>query len=57
MGVGEQNTLFSKPIDIRRVDRVGTAAEAADPVVQIVDRDEQDVRPVDHDGSEGPLAR
>ena len=42
MGLGEQDSTLGQCIHVRRLD-LGVAAEAADPVVQIVDRDEQDV--------------
>ena len=43
MGVGEKGSTCSKGIDVRRFD-LGVAAEAAGPIVEIIDADEQNVR-------------
>lgn len=43
MGVGEENTARGESIEIRR-EGLRVPPEAADPIVQIIDREEQDVR-------------
>ena len=42
--VGEQRAPLREPVDVRRL-HLRMAAEAADPVVLVVDGDEQDVGP------------
>ena len=44
MRVGEQRAALGQPVDVRRPD-LRMPAQAADPVVLVVDRDEQDVGP------------
>ena len=46
MGLFKENALLRERINVRRL-RLGMSSEAADPIVQIVDSDEQNVRPVD----------
>ena len=43
--VGEEHAPIGKAVDVRRL-RLRVAAQAADPVVQVVNGDEEDVRPV-----------
>ena len=45
MCVGEEYSAFRQSVDIRRL-YTRVAAEAADPVVHVVDRYEQNVRPL-----------
>ena len=45
MGVAEQHTAPGKAIDVRRA-HLRVSPEAADPVVQVVNRDEQHIRPL-----------
>lgn len=42
MGIVKKNAARSEPIEVWR-DRLGMSAEATDPVVEVVHRDEQDV--------------
>ena len=42
MGVSEEHAARGQPIEIRR-DRLGVPAETADPVVEIVHRNEEDI--------------
>lgn len=42
MGIGEQCAAFGEAIDVRR-EGLRMALEAPDPVVEIIDSDEQDV--------------
>ena len=44
MGLLEENPIASKFVDVRSL-CLGMSAEAADPVVQVVDSDEQNVWP------------
>ena len=44
MGLLEKDALLCERINVRRL-RLGMPTKAANPVVQIVDGDEQDVRP------------
>ena len=46
MGLFKENALLCERINVRRL-RLGMSSEAADPIVQIVDSDEQDVGPID----------
>ena len=48
MSLLEEDSLFCKLVDIGSL-RLRMSAETANPVVQIVNRDKQDVRPVDRD--------
>ena len=45
MGLFKEYALFRKPVDIWCL-RLGMSSEAAHPIVQIVDRDEQNVGPI-----------
>lgn len=40
MGVGEQYSSLGQSVDVRRVNILSTT-EAVDPIVEVVDRDEQ----------------
>ena len=42
MGIGEKNSALGKAVEIRR-DRLRIAAHAANPVIQIIHRNEEDV--------------
>ena len=42
MGIGEKNPALGKAVEIRR-DRLRIAAHAANPVIQIIHRNEEDV--------------
>ena len=44
MSVGEQRPAPSQAVDVRRP-RLRVPTQASNPIVQVVDRDEQDVRP------------
>ncbi len=56
MGLLEENPLAGKLVDVGSL-RLSVPTETTNPVVQIVDGDEQDVRPVDRVGGRGPLVR
>ena len=52
IGVGEIHAACGQRVDIRRL-RLRVTSQAADPIVQIVDRDEQDIRPLGRHGRSG----
>ncbi len=52
MGVEKAGAARGQPIQMRRL-RQGVAAQVADPVVLVVDGDEQDVRSCGRGGREG----
>lgn len=56
MGLLEKDALLCERINVRRL-RLGMPTKAANPVVQIVDGDEQDVRPIHRIGSNDSLDR
>ena len=56
MSLFEENSLLCKLVDVGRL-RLGMSSKTTDPVVQIVDSNEQDVRPVDRIGGTGSLVR
>ena len=56
MGLLEEDSLASQFVDVGSL-CLWMSAEATNPIVQIVDSDEQDVRPVDRVGGIGPLVR
>lgn len=43
MGVGEERAPSGQSIDVRRLDQ-GVRIQASDPIVLIINRDEEDVR-------------
>ena len=43
MSVGKQGAHLGQPVDVGGLG-LGVTAEATDPIIQIVDREEQDVR-------------
>ena len=44
MGIGEDDAAACQPIHVRRLN-LRMAAQEADPIVQVVDHDQQHVRP------------
>jgi hypothetical protein len=45
MGIGKKNATIREAINVRRVS-LGMPAQTADPIIEIINRDEQDVRPI-----------
>jgi hypothetical protein len=56
MGLLEEDSFASQFVDVGCL-RLGMSSKTTNPVVQIVDSDEQDVRPVVRVGGIGPLDR
>ena len=54
MSLLEEDSLLREPVDVRSL-RLWMPTEAANPVVQIVNGNEQNVGPVDRVGGVGPL--
>ena len=56
MSLLEEDSLASQLVDVGSL-RLGMSSEATNPVVQVIDGDEQNVRPVDRGVGTGPLVR